>query len=69
MLTEKNDFMVISNYLNTVLINLLYIHIQAHIYTIYDGYIVSKNRQNSSEMLHKVLRKDSEFNFQQLTLP
>ena len=48
--TEKNDFMIISNYFQypgTVFINLLYTHTHAT----YDGYAVSKNRQNLSEMM------------------
>lgn len=52
--TEKNDFMIISNYLSTVLINLLFTHtlthMDTHTYTIYDGYIVSENRQNLPEV-------------------
>ena len=50
--TEKNDFMIISNYFQypgTVFINLLYTH--THTHATYDGYSVSKNRQNLSEMM------------------
>lgn len=43
------------------------IHTHTHIYTIYDGYIVSKNRQNLSEMMCQVLHKGYDFNFQRLT--
>lgn len=52
--TEKNDFMIILNYLSTVLINVLVTHalthMHTHTYTIYDDYIVSENRQNLPEM-------------------
>ena len=52
--TEKNDFMIISNYFQypgTVFINLLYTHTHTHTHATYDGYAVSKNRQNLSEMM------------------
>ena len=52
--TEKNDFMVISNYFQypgTVFINLLYTHTYTHTHATYDGYTMSKKRQNLSEMM------------------
>lgn len=54
MKERKNDFMIIFNYLSTVLINVLVTHAlthtHTHTYTIYVAYIVSENRQNLPEM-------------------
>lgn len=71
--TEKKDFMIISNYLSTVLINLLFTHTLSHtctqIHILSMMAILFQRRDKFGQKCAWLLHEDYDFHFQQLTLP